>query len=205
LAREAESAQATFDVEHQRRAAKLTEVDEHLDVTRSLLLTVHHSSQSWLNFILEMNAIEDPDNALQALGKQMMPNMIAGPLVDMFDADTKEAWLTNGVNKFDSGASAVNQMYFPVPATHYLFGMIVSMPKGTMYNRVWGPDMEARYMADPAAPFAVRIREYAVQEYVPLLREVVALIRKFGGSSADPSLPLPRQAVTSSRMSSGAV
>jgi hypothetical protein len=56
-----------------------------------------------------------------------------------------------------------------------------------MYNRVWGPDVEARYMADPAAPFAVRMREYAVQEYMPLLREVVALIRKFGGSSADPS------------------
>lgn len=70
LAREAESAQATFDVEHQRRAAKLTEVDEHLDVTRSLLLAFHHSGQSWLNFILEMNAIEDPDNAVQALGKQ---------------------------------------------------------------------------------------------------------------------------------------
>ena len=75
-------------------------------------------------------------------------------------------------------------MYFPVPAMHYFFGMVV--PKGYMYNNAWGPDVEARYMADPAAPFAVRLREYAVQEYMPLLREVVALIRKFGGSSAGP-------------------
>ena len=117
----------------------------------------------------------------------MMPNMIAGPLADVFDADTKDAWLTHGVNKFDSGAFAVNQLYFPVPAMHYLFGMMVSMPKGTMYNSAWEPDVEARYMADPAAPFAVRMREYTVQENIPLLREVVALIRKFGGSSADPS------------------
>jgi hypothetical protein len=116
-----------------------------------------------------------------------MPNMIAGPLADVFDADTKDAWLTHGVNKFDSGAFAVNQMYFPVPAMHYLFGMMVSMPKGTMYASAWEPDVEARYMADPAAPFAVRMREYTVQENIPLLREVVALIRKFGGSSADPS------------------
>ena len=70
MAREAESAQATFDIEHQRREAKLIEVDEHLDVTRSLLLAFHHWGQSYLNFILEMNAIEDLDNSVQALGKE---------------------------------------------------------------------------------------------------------------------------------------
>jgi hypothetical protein len=189
LAREAESAQAAFDVEHQRRAAKLMEVDEHLDVTRSLLLAFHHWAQSTLSFVRELHTVEDPENALQTLGKEMMPNLMAGPLVDVFDADTKEAWLTNGVNKLDSGGFAVNQLYDPVPAMHYLFGWLISIPKSSMYQR-FGPDMEARYMADPAAPLAVRMREYFAQEYVPLLQELVALIRKFGGSSAIPLPPL---------------
>ena len=45
---------------------------------------------------------------LRTPGKQMMPNMISGPLADVFDADAKDAWLTHGVNKFVSGAFAVN-------------------------------------------------------------------------------------------------
>ena len=174
LAHEAEVAQAAFDIAHQRREAKLSEVEEHLKISRSLLLSYHSNAHAVLVFTFnECYAEDDPSSVLQAVGTRMMPAMMAGPWADFFTAESIAVWTNEGLNSFSfpNLGVAVNQNYFPVPGIHAMFGFVGSMPKDYMYLNPIGSELVQRYEADPSSPFAVRMREFLAFEYVPLLRE----------------------------------